>query len=210
MYQGLLLPDGPSDMPLSSLLERMCLDFGASVAVTAVDPRRLKSSGHSVEGRLAFLAEAGVEADLVFIHRDAEKDPLGDRRAEILTRATVATPTTVVPVVPVRMTEAWLLLDEGAIRAVAGKPNGKAPLGLPKPRNVESVADPKDCLMRAILAASEATGRNRARVERSFGRNRRVLLERLDMTGPVRDLPAWSQLQSDVQLAVQALMSGRP
>ena len=31
-------------------------------------------------------------------------------------------------IVPVRMTEAWLLLDESAIRRVAGRPHGDEPL----------------------------------------------------------------------------------
>jgi hypothetical protein len=37
----------------------------------------------------------------------------------------------VVCVVPVRMMEAWLLIDEMAIRRVAGNPNGRIPIELP-------------------------------------------------------------------------------
>lgn len=55
----------------------------------------------------------------------------------------VAAGARVVPVIPGRMTEAWLRLDEAAIRRVAGNPNGRTKLGLPKLHEVESVADPK-------------------------------------------------------------------
>ncbi len=37
----------------------------------------------------------------------------------------------VVPVVPVRMTEAWLVLDEAEIRRVAGRPASTNGLGVP-------------------------------------------------------------------------------
>lgn len=206
MFQGVLLPDGPSDMPLSNLLEQLCLNFGARVAVQPVDPRSLQS--HTVEGRLGFLEDADIRADVVFVHRDAEREPPERRRAEIL-RASGARSLghALVPVVPVRMTEAWLLLDEAQIRAVAGKPRGRVPLHLPSLRNVEDLPDPKECLMRALEAASEASGRRLDRVRDSFGRHRRLLLERLDIVGPVTQLSAWQQLEDDVRTAIRRFES---
>jgi hypothetical protein len=41
------------------------------------------------------------------------------------------TPVRHIPVVPVRMTEAWLLADEFAIRSAPGNPNGTQSLDLP-------------------------------------------------------------------------------
>lgn len=58
------------------------------------------------------------------------------------------------PVIPIRMTEAWLLLDEAEIRRVAGAPNGKIPLNLPNPAKVESVSDPKALLKETLARAS--------------------------------------------------------
>jgi hypothetical protein len=65
-------------------------------------------------------------ADLLFVHRDADRGPTATRREEIrrAVAATMANQMTV-PVVPVRMTEAWLLIDEAAIRSAAGNPRGK-------------------------------------------------------------------------------------
>ena len=57
-------------------------------------------------------------ADLLFVHRDADRVPTATRRDEICraAEATMANQLTV-PVVPVRMTEAWLLIDEAASTA---------------------------------------------------------------------------------------------
>ena len=51
--------------------------------------------------------------DLLFIHRDAERAPVESRIAEIResVKEKQIAPTPVICVVPVRMTEAWLLID---------------------------------------------------------------------------------------------------
>ena len=60
-------------------------------------------------------------------------------------------------------------------------------------------------LERALLAVGDTTGRRRARESRLFSTRRRILLERLDIDGPVRQLPSWQRLESDIQMAVQVL-----
>ena len=111
----------------------------------------------------------------------------------------------VVPVVPIRMTEAWLLLDEEAIRKVAERPNGRTPLDLPKPHEVESIADPKRRLKETLLLASQTSGRRHQQFARDFSRHRALLLQRLDPSGAVSQLSAWRRLQSDVERAVATL-----
>ena len=68
--------------------------------------------------------------DVLFVHRDAEAQLPAFRREEV-TRALAHTEIPHVPVIPVRMTEAWLLADENAIRRAAGNPNGDEELNLP-------------------------------------------------------------------------------
>jgi hypothetical protein len=103
------------------------------------------------------------------------------------------------------MTEAWLLLDEAAIRDVAGRPSGRVALDLPEPGDVERLDDPKGKLQEALLTAGETTGRRRKQFERDFGRHRALLLERLDPTGPVRHLAAWQRLHREVHDAMAQL-----
>ncbi|MHC5830744.1 MAG: hypothetical protein ACYT04_86055, partial [Nostoc sp.] len=74
--------------------------------------------------------------NLLFIHRDAEREPREKRITEILEALQEAVKKSVVVpphvcVIPVRMQEAWLLFDEAALRKAAGNPSGRQPLQLP-------------------------------------------------------------------------------
>ncbi|BCB88018.1 hypothetical protein Psuf_053310 [Phytohabitans suffuscus] len=141
----------------------------------------------------------GEQVDVIVVHRDADNAGAATRRTEIegaLRGNNLAS--ALVPVIPVRMTEAWLLLDETAIRRVAGNPRGKNDLGLPKVHQAESVADPKELLNQCLLAAANVTGRRRDSLRKRFSQNRRQLLERLDRNGPITQLPSWRILVSDI------------
>ena len=80
---------------------------------------------------------------------------------------------------------------------VAGKPNSKHPLGLPKPAAVEGLADPKSTLQRTLECAAQVRGRRLARGR--FNEHRRLLLEQLDIDGPVANLVAWQALERDIK-----------
>lgn len=204
--RGLLLADGPSDLPLAGHLEVLCATAGNDVAITAVDPERLSPGDRTVAGRLEWVLAQQPEAvpDVIFIHRDAETERADRRREEIDAACrSVGLSCPVVPIVPVRMTEAWLLLDEGAIRTVAGRPTGRQPLDLPTPREAERMADPKSRLRDVLLAASELSGRRRTEFQRQFGVHRRLLLQRLDPNGRVTELDAWQQLRRDIDDAMR-------
>jgi hypothetical protein len=96
--------------------------------------------------------------DLLFVHRDVEGASIDDRCAEISAAAkALAIPW--VPVTPIRMTEAWLLLDETALRRAAGRPRGNEALTLPPLQILESLPDPKQTLFEAIRRASGLSGR---------------------------------------------------
>jgi hypothetical protein len=111
-----------------------------------------------------------------------------------------------VPVIPIRMTEAWLVLDENAIRWVAGRPSGTEPLNLPTANTVEAHPDPKSLLREALRTASGFRGRRLRKFDRDFGAHRRQLLERLDRDGPLRELSAWQALERAVEDMSKALL----
>lgn len=198
------IADGSSDLPIAGHLAALCLERGVAAVVTPVDRSLLGASGSTVKGRLAYLVDQSPGLDLIFVHRDAEAQSTDQRRREIAEAASdLGAQVPVVPVVPVRMTEAWLLLDEAAIRSVADKPRGKAKLAMPKASEVESLPDPKDLLKRLLLEASETRGRRAANFQRAFGRHRALLIQRLDRSGEVRGLTAWQQLEADLDRALQ-------
>ena len=66
-------------------------------------------------------------------------------------------------VVPIRMTEAWLLIDEAALRSAAGNPRGSVPLSIPAVRQLEGLPDPKKTLHALIRRASSLGGRRLSR-----------------------------------------------
>lgn len=101
-----------------------------------------------------FLATHKSEAMLSFVHRDAETLTIEQRLAEF-----GSTPAaTVVPVIPVRMTEAWLLVSAQAIAKAADRPDAK--VSLPAIRDLASLPDPKFRLEQLLFtAAGEPTGR---------------------------------------------------
>ena len=103
---------------------------------------------------------------------------------------------------------AWLLLDEDAIRVVAGNPNGTRDLGLPSAAGSRAIADPKRRLRDALVVAADCTGRRLDIFKRRFNEHRRLLLERLDLCGPVTGLEAMQALQvCEVDRAARLLRS---
>lgn len=198
-YSGIFVGEGSSDAPLADIVELLFLREGVLVTLSRPDFAALQVP-KDVRSRVrAGLKLVGTDVDLIVVHRDADNAGVDLRESEII-RAVSALDTraALVPVIPVRMTEAWLLLDEPAIRQVAGNPNGRAALTLPKADAVERVADPKTVLHDCILTAACVTGRRRDRLAKRFGQSRRQLLDRLDPDGPVSSLTSWRTLAAHV------------
>lgn len=198
-HRALFLVDGPSDEPLGRHLEQLCGRHGRDVEVVVPDLTRMQPSpGRKVRERLAAALALDVDFSLVFVHRDAEGQDPALRFNEIANGVAGACGLPHVPVVPVRMTEAWVLLDEAAIREVAGNPNGTVELRLPRPTDVEHAPDPKALLRTALVTASGLTGRKLQSFKTRFSEHRRILLQRLDPAGAVCTLAAWQRLETDV------------
>ncbi|MDP9120692.1 MAG: hypothetical protein M3O15_04885 [Acidobacteriota bacterium] len=99
--------------------------------------------------------------EILFVHRDAEGEAVEKRISEIRSGASQMGLARYVPVVPVRMSEAWLLTDEQAIRQAAGNPHGTQKLSLPGRKRIEDVSDPKEVLHKCLIEASQKSVRPR-------------------------------------------------
>jgi len=155
------------------------------------------------ERKMGAIFASETEYDLIFVHRDADAAGHEARTREIAeASANVEMNLSRVPIVPVRTTEAWILLDETAIRRVAGNPRGKQPLDLPKPSNVEHLADPKEALVTALAAASGCSGNRLGKFRKRFGQHRQILLEQLPVGGALDHVPAWARLREAVSALV--------
>jgi hypothetical protein len=184
--------------------------MGREILVTVPDLDRLPNRpGHSVRDKLRAaqqVSDEGQVYNLVVIHRDSDSNPPERRRGEIAEAVDEVSPGLAhVPVIPVRMLEAWLLLDQAAIREVAGNPNGKAALNLPKPARAESVTDPKTLLKQAIATASEEKGRRLEKLQKRFPENRARLLQMLDREGPIQQLASWQAFTHDLRESLSGL-----
>lgn len=150
-------------------------------------------------------AEAAIkfyECDILLVHRDAETVAVNRRIGEIKKHLTqLGKP--YVPIVPIRMTEAWLLIDEQAIRSAANNPNGTTELNIPGADRLENILDPKNVLFEKLRLASElSTGRLRKfRPESCCHR----VAELITDFSQLRNLSAFMQFESDLIACVQAL-----
>lgn len=198
--RAVFLADGSSDEPLSEHLEVLCARRRLDVRVTTPHLRSLPNSpGLSVPARLNAVLEVDNTWDILFVHRDAEGQDPNLRFEEVENAVAEIRPDLpAVAIVPIRMTEAWLLLNEEALRTVAGRPNSTVGLGLPPISRIEGHADPKSLLKQALDTASELSGRRLHKFQARFGDHRRILLQRLDLDGPVRQLSAWQTLESSL------------
>jgi hypothetical protein len=174
----------------------------------AIQPRwavlnRLHNRPKSLPERILKSIEL-YPCDLLFVHRDAEREPLDTRVLEILRALMHAGSNQAIPpavcVVPVRMQEAWLLFDEAAIRRAAGNPNGRDLLRLPRPATCETLADPKDTLHTALRNASGLTGRRKHWFDPYTAALR--LADLIDDFAPLRVLPAFQRLETDLNRAM--------
>jgi len=160
-----------------------------------------------VEAKLKAALELEPRVDFVAVHRDANSAGR-EARIDEIQRAVDALDLTipVLPVIPVRELEAWLLLDEAAIRQVAGNPRGRGSLNLPGPGRVERLPNPKRVLQDALHAANPVTGRRARQLRRDFPHHRQRLLELLDRDGPVKELESWQYLKQQLTEVVEALV----
>ncbi len=101
------------------------------------------------------------------------------------------------------MQEAWLLLDEAALRQAAGRPSGTEDLGLPPSHRWDRLPDPKRVLYDALRAANGAKGRR----AKSFnpGRAAHRLAALITDWTPLRDLGAFARLETDTRTALEQL-----
>lgn len=202
--------EGPSDEGLVSHLEMLCIEAGA-VEVTGIAPDFARIPGlvgRSVTEKIRATMQLEPNANLYFVHRDSDSPDATPRYREIdeavincgLTKEHVA-------VIPVQETEAWLLLDEAAIRVVAGKPSGRTKLNLPMLSSVENLANPKERLQDALIRASGTSGRRLDKFRAQFPTHRRLLLQRLSPNGPVTELSAWRRMRADIDNALTAIQT---
>lgn len=202
-----VLTDGPSDDALLPILTWLLQQRLAETAIQAqwADLRKLPERPRGLSERIVRALDL-FPCDLLFVHRDAEREPPARRVEEIrAAMTTVPVSPCYVCVVPVRMTEAWLLFDPAAIRRAAGNPNGSIPLDLPPPPGAELLPDPKERLHALLREASGLRGRRL----KDFHVPPRRVAALIDDFSPLRRLPAFQHLEEEIEAALVMLSLAR-
>jgi hypothetical protein len=138
-------------------------------------------------------------ADVIFIHRDSDREPPSNRRREISDAINTLPESPArhcVPVIPVRMTEAWLLVSESALRSASGNPNGRNPIKTPLWRDLETIPDPKMVLQNLLVDASGLSGRRRKKI--NFSAQRARIPDFFEDWNTLLKLPSAKQLYDDI------------
>lgn len=196
-----LISDGSSDRALLPILTWALREKGGVMRIREewADLRRLPNPPKTLRDRILIAIDL-FPCDLLFIHRDAEGEDPKTRYKEIGNAIREATKrgfqAPAVCVVPVRMTEAWLLFDELAIRLAAGNPNGRIPLSIPELSVIEQIRDPKNTLFNLLREASGLSGRRLKTFDMAESRIR--ITELIADFSPLRKLSAFQRLEQDI------------
>ncbi|HPO14570.1 MAG TPA: hypothetical protein PLI09_14095 [Candidatus Hydrogenedentes bacterium] len=207
-----LLADGTSDRCLMQVinwtLEQIPDLYNVSISSQFADPFMLNMSPKDGEEHVRE-AVRRYPCDVLFFHRDAEKEPRENRLEEIgkLTRGLKHEKP--IPVVPVRMTEAWLLINERAIRLAADNPNGNVHLSLPLIHTIENLPDPKQTLKNLLIAASEKSGRRLTQFQRGINHRLYRVATYISDFSPLRNLSAYQVFEAETRSIMKTLIHKR-
>ena len=201
-----LLTDGPTDRALLPILTWLIQQHSS---------RPLQNNwAEKVSMRSSFAERIHTAlelypCELLFIHRDAESNAQNahaTRKQQIESAAVqICSPNQpYICVVPVRMTEAWLLFNEAAIRRAAGNPNGRMPLSLPPSKRIEQLNDPKETLKELLVTASGfSSGRRLDKFKAGLSEAPYRVSDLIDDYNPLRHLSAFQAMESDLTALLQ-------
>lgn len=168
------------------------------------NPASMNDRSRVVSTRLSEV-ERYYPCDLAFVHRDTDNSSVQHRVAEIMQAArSSGYPTPIVCVIPVRMTEAWFLFDEVAIRRAAGNPNSRVPLGLPGFQVVQRRANPKQIIEQSLVLASELRGRKLSQFQAGISNRKSLVAAYIDDFSPLRSHRSFAQFESDLVAMLRA------
>jgi hypothetical protein len=201
VIRATLVTDGTSDSVLLEVLRWLVREATPEpVELNWFDPSKVVGPVTTLRDRLGLACEFHP-CELLFVHRDAESAARVERLREVQSANGTGVPH--VCVVPVRMTEAWLLIDAAAIRHAADRPRGAEPVDLPKPAELERLADPKRRLHDLLVQAAGRRGRRARKFRPTQAVHRLAGL--IDDWSTLRRLAAFRALEADTRSALQQL-----
>ena len=173
------------------------LDFSGELEIHI--SHRSLDKGAGLRGKIETAIKL-FSPDVIFVHRDSDGESYDQRANEIATASDHFDSMKFVPLITVRMMEAWLLINESAIRIAAGNPKGNKPLNLPRIGKLETLTDPKTLLFDLLREASELTGRRLKKF--SVYEARRIAAEEIQDFSPLLQLKAFQNLKKEIEAKI--------
>lgn len=193
----LFITEGTSDLMLAEHIESLFIENGASEAsAVKMDLSILPTPpGNSIKEKVDKAIELEPNIDYIVIHRDEDGVGVSTRESEIIEQtAHLPEKYKVIPFVPVKEMEAWLILDEFAIKRAAENPTCRIDLELPPPKSVEKITNPKKFLRDKLIQASELSGGRLAKFKEKFPQKRAYLAQTLQTNSTVTQTKSHSRL----------------
>lgn len=206
-FRYTFVTEGSSDKALMPILTWLLRENGVQIAIQS-EWADLGEVHFNEKISLAVKIRESIRlypCDLLFVHRDADRFSREKRKEEILEAMHLVEREIELPhavcVVPVKMQEAWLLVDESAIRHAAGNRNGRHELEMPSIHRLESLADPKSTLHNLLKVASGLSGRRLKRFDSHLAA--RLIASFMDDFSILRNLAAFSAFEAELIEEIQ-------
>lgn len=162
-----LIADGSSDRALIPLIKLLLIEH---LQTPFEEPQLIQSDKPDLASKIEDALDK-FAVDILFIHRDAENEDYQHREAEIHRVVPIEQIDSVVCVVPIKMTETWLLTDPAVIRCAVGNPNSAVALPLPNLAKLEA-CQAKEVLFQVLTIASEFGAQRRRKFKPEKYRHR--------------------------------------
>lgn len=214
-----LIREGKTDqLFLSRVLFRATARQCERLAAEQVDigaVLELEPKDRTMETCRAMALDEADDFDLLFVHADGDSnwESAIENRVSPIVRALEGIESRsrhrAVPVVPVRMMEAWALADGVALCRAFGCEKSDSDFGLPFPRHtLERGSDPKSLLDRCHAIAKGGRRARRSRIEPSSSFLDRIA-EEISLE-KLLQLPSYARFEKDLFEALKALGIIRP
>lgn len=186
-----LIADGTADRALIPLLKLLLKEH---LTLPFEEPQLIQGDSNDLQSRVHTVLTK-FSLDILFVHRDAENESWEKREEEIRNAIPHNLTSKVVSVIPIKMTEAWLLTDPSAIRSAVGNPNSTEPLNLPKISKIEASAA-KKMLFDALTLASEFGAQRRRKFRPEQYRHR--VAELTTDLNLIRQIPSFKRMEDQL------------
>lgn len=197
----LFIAEGSSDLNLAAHIESLFIEQGAQEAsAVKIDFTQLKNPpGRSIKEKVDAAIKLEPNIDAIVIHRDADAIGTEAREKEISEQTShISNHYKIIPFIPKREMESWLILDEYKIKKAVENSKSKRDLQLPTPLTVESISHPKEFLEEKLIEASELKGRKLDAFKRKINQKRAFLAQNLQVDDIVSQVPSHSRLRDKI------------